>query len=88
MWVSNKYLECTFPRWYLNHIFRNSPYIYNSTCKDNLILKRTWDAKEKFGLVTPFLREMSAAAAEDPFLFLLLLAGLEASGTLQVNMFC
>ena len=31
---------------------------------------------------------MSAAAAEDPFLFLLLLAGLEASGTLQVNMFC
>ena len=39
----------------------------------------TCEANEKFGLDTPFFNEMSDAAAEEPFLFLLLLAGLEAS---------
>ena len=39
----------------------------------------TCDAKEKFGLETPFFKEISEAAAEDPFRFLLLFAGLEAS---------
>ena len=41
----------------------------------------TCDAREKLGRDTPFFREMSEAAADDPFRFRLLFAGLEASRT-------
>ena len=45
----------------------------------------TCEAKEKLGRLTPFFREISDAAAEEPFLFLLLLAGLEASKQWKVT---
>ena len=49
----------------------------------SLVTQRTLtcDAREKLGRDTPFFREISEAAAEDPFRFRLLFAGLEASRT-------
>lgn len=47
----------------------------------------SWDAREKFGLGDPpFFKPKPAAAADEPFLFLLLLAGLVASG--GATIFC
>ena len=45
----------------------------------------TCDAREKLGRDTPFFREMSEAAADDPFRFRLLFAGLEASRTRELR---
>ena len=59
-------------------MFKGSEYIFMFSYFENWVA--TWDAREKFGRgEPPFFNPNPAAAADEPFLFLLLLAGFVAS---------